>query len=90
MIDYVLSNTKQKSLRYIGFSMGTTIFFTLLSTRPEYNAKIKLGVCFAPIAMSNEVPTLVEYLHTYNVLKFFEVKIVKSYRTLRYKSIFNI
>ncbi|KAG5315911.1 LIP3 Lipase, partial [Acromyrmex insinuator] len=32
--------------------------------------QVKLGVCFAPIAMSNEMPTLVEYLHTYN--EFFE------------------
>ncbi|KAG5326613.1 LIPK Lipase, partial [Pseudoatta argentina] len=50
MIDYVLSNTKQKFLRYVGFSMETTIFFILLSTRPD-NAKVKLGVCFAPIAI---------------------------------------
>ncbi|XP_011706906.1 PREDICTED: lipase 3-like, partial [Wasmannia auropunctata] len=39
MIDYVLNYTKQKTLRYIGHSMGTTVFFILLSMRPEYNAK---------------------------------------------------
>lgn len=59
MLDYVLNNTNQKSLHYIGHSMGTTMLFTLLSVRPEYNAKIKLGLCLAPVAFWIELtPTL--------------------------------
>ncbi|XP_011705563.1 PREDICTED: lipase 3-like, partial [Wasmannia auropunctata] len=55
MIDYVLNYTKQETLRYIGHSMGTTALFILLSMRPEYNAKIELGICLAPIAIWKEV-----------------------------------
>jgi len=60
MIDYVLNYTKQKTLYYIGHSMGTTILFTLLSMRPEYNAKIKLGICLAPVAIWKEIPSFLE------------------------------
>jgi len=54
MIDYVLSYTKQQTLHYIGHSMGTTTLFILLSMKPEYNAKIELGICLAPIAIWKE------------------------------------
>ncbi|EFN81912.1 Lipase 3 [Harpegnathos saltator] len=59
MIDYVLTYTGQGTLSYIGHSMGTTVLFVLLSTRPEYNAKISLGICLAPIAFWNEVPPVI-------------------------------
>ncbi|XP_015603030.1 lipase 3 isoform X2 [Cephus cinctus] len=49
MIDYILKETEVKSLVYIGHSMGTTIIYALLSTKPEYNDKIKLIVSLAPI-----------------------------------------
>lgn len=60
MIDYVLNYTEQKSLYYIGHSMGTTSLFVLLSTRPEYNVKIRLGVCLAPVAFFKERTPLIE------------------------------
>ncbi|XP_011688915.1 PREDICTED: lipase 1-like, partial [Wasmannia auropunctata] len=64
MIDYVLNYTKQKSLRYIGYSMGTTMFFVLLSMRPEYNAKIELGICLAPVAIWKEIAPLYQFLQS--------------------------
>lgn len=51
MIDYVLANTSQKTLNYVGHSMGATIAYVMLSMRPEYNAKIKLMVSLAPVTM---------------------------------------
>ncbi|XP_018343145.1 PREDICTED: LOW QUALITY PROTEIN: lipase 3-like, partial [Trachymyrmex septentrionalis] len=62
MIDYILSYTKQKTMHYIGHSMGTTTLFTLLSMRPEYNAKIKLGICLAPVAIWKEVSPFLEHI----------------------------
>ncbi|XP_029174648.1 lipase 3-like isoform X2 [Nylanderia fulva] len=62
MIDYVLNYTKSKDLHFIGHSMGTTSVFVLLSTKPEYNAKIKLGICLAPIAFWKEVGPSVKFL----------------------------
>ncbi|XP_075750748.1 lipase lipl-1-like [Rhipicephalus microplus] len=59
-IDYVLRNTGQRRLLYIGFSQGTLSFFTLMSERPEYNDKV---LAFAGLAPFNklahiEVPPL--------------------------------
>ncbi|KYN02544.1 Lipase 1 [Cyphomyrmex costatus] len=66
MIDYVLNYTNQTTLYYIGLSMGTTELFVLLSIRPEYNAKIKLGICLAPIAIWKEMSLLLKYLLYWN------------------------
>lgn len=49
MIDYVLLTTKQPNLFYIGHSQGTTVFFVMMSERPEYNSKIKLMHALAPV-----------------------------------------
>lgn len=62
MIDYILNYTKQKTLRYIGHSMGTTMLFVLLSMRPEYNIKIKLGVCLAPVAIWKEISVTMRHI----------------------------
>lgn len=51
MIDYSLNVTEQKAIYYIGHSMGTTLSYVLLSTKPTYNNKIKLAVSLAPVAI---------------------------------------
>ncbi|KAK0098948.1 hypothetical protein PV326_012887 [Microctonus aethiopoides] len=56
MIDYTLGMTDQNALTYIGHSMGTTISYVLLSTRPKYNKKIKLAISLAPVAIWNVRP----------------------------------
>ncbi|KYM93609.1 PREDICTED: lipase 1 [Cyphomyrmex costatus] len=75
MIDYVLGYTKQKNLYYVGISMGNTALFTFLSMKPEYNAKIKLAVCFAPVAFWNEVSPTVQYVANmlHNITDFEEI-----------------
>lgn len=70
MIDYVLNYTKQKTLRYIGHSMGTTVLLVLLSTKPEYNTKIELGILLAPVAMWKEIPLTVKYIR--NVIPLYK------------------
>lgn len=55
IIDYILDKTGQTSLLYVGYSQGTTAFFVMASERPEYNAKVRVMVCLAPIAfLSNQ------------------------------------
>ncbi|KAK6625798.1 hypothetical protein RUM43_006097 [Polyplax serrata] len=49
-IDFVLEKTNREKLIYVGHSMGTTMYFILLSMLPEYNEKIELGVMMAPVA----------------------------------------
>ncbi|XP_026751643.2 lipase 3-like [Galleria mellonella] len=48
MIDKVLNVTGLNRLLYIGYSMGTTTFFTMMSQRPEYNDKIIAFIALAP------------------------------------------
>lgn len=50
MIDYILHQTGQQQLFYVGFSQGTTQFWILMSLKPEYNKKIKLMSALAPVA----------------------------------------
>ncbi|XP_030565276.1 lipase 3-like [Drosophila novamexicana] len=68
MIDYALevNGQGQKSIHYVGHSQGTTVFFTLMSLRPEYNEKIKTAHMFAPIAiMTNMENKLVRKVGPY-------------------------
>jgi pimeloyl-ACP methyl ester carboxylesterase len=55
MIDYILKYTDQKDLYYIGHSMGTTSLFAFLSTKPEYNIKVKMVICLSPVVFWIEV-----------------------------------
>ncbi|XP_063529114.1 lipase 3-like [Cydia strobilella] len=50
MIDYVIKNTGVPKLQYVGFSQGTTAFWVMASTRPEYNEKISAMQALAPVA----------------------------------------
>ncbi|CAD6994162.1 unnamed protein product [Ceratitis capitata] len=50
MIDYIRDFTGQQAVHYAGHSQGTTVYLTLLSTRPEYNPKIKTAHLLAPCA----------------------------------------
>ncbi|XP_077486701.1 lysosomal acid lipase/cholesteryl ester hydrolase-like [Amblyomma americanum] len=47
-IDYVLANTGQRQLLYVGISQGTLSFFAMMSEKPEYNAKVKAFAGLAP------------------------------------------
>lgn len=49
IIDYALAKTNVTSLTYCGYSQGTTVFFVMLSMRPEYNAKLSTAHLMAPV-----------------------------------------
>ncbi|XP_031617080.1 lipase 3-like [Contarinia nasturtii] len=54
-IDYVLAETGQMKLQFVGHSQGTTAFFVMCSERPEYNQKIEMMHALAPIAFLSHV-----------------------------------
>lgn len=54
-IDYILALTQQRKLYYIGHSMGTTMFYVMASTRPEYNSKIQLMISLSPVAYMGHI-----------------------------------
>ncbi|XP_036329231.1 lipase 3-like [Rhagoletis pomonella] len=49
-IDYILAQTGQERLQYIGHSQGTMTFWIMCSERPEYSDKIISMQALAPIA----------------------------------------
>lgn len=49
-IDHILEVTGQQQLVYIGHSLGTTVFYVMASTLPEYSNKIKFQISMAPVA----------------------------------------
>ncbi|XP_052835592.1 lipase 3 [Drosophila gunungcola] len=69
-IDYTLSTENgkgQEGIHYVGHSQGTTVMFVLMSSRPEYNKKIKTAHMLAPVAFMDHmddfmVNTLSPYL----------------------------
>lgn len=68
-IDYILQKTNQTQLHYVGYSQGTTLFFILTSTLPEYNSKIKSMVAMAPaVQMTNSQHTFLNILSKYYTL----------------------
>uniref|UniRef100_A0A1A9ZHI4 Lipase n=1 Tax=Glossina pallidipes TaxID=7398 RepID=A0A1A9ZHI4_GLOPL len=50
MIDFITNITSQSKIHYVGHSQGTTVYFVLMSERPEYNNKIKSSHLLAPCA----------------------------------------
>jgi poly(3-hydroxyalkanoate) synthetase len=56
-IDYILTNTSAKHINYVGHSMGNTMFYVLMSMKPEYNAKIRHMVALAPVAFLRNTKT---------------------------------
>ncbi|XP_026763238.2 lipase 3 [Galleria mellonella] len=55
LIDYVLQITGQKKLYYVGYDQGTTAFFAMASTMPEYGDKIIKMYAMAPMVYMSHV-----------------------------------
>ncbi|XP_062540108.1 lipase 3-like [Armigeres subalbatus] len=55
MIDYALNKTGSDKLQYVGHSQGTTTYFAMTSSRPEYNQKIALMTALSPAVVLKRV-----------------------------------
>ncbi|XP_014364550.2 lipase 3 [Papilio machaon] len=55
MIDHALKTSQQKTLQYIGVSLGTTAIFALMASRPEYNEKISKVHAISPMVYMTKV-----------------------------------
>ena len=49
-INYILSATQREKLIYLGYSMGTTMFWIAMDYHPQLNAKIEFMVAMAPVS----------------------------------------
>lgn len=65
-MDMILRTTQKKKLIYIGHSMGTTMFFVAMASRPDLNAKIDVMIGLAPVAslahLSSPLKVLAPYV----------------------------
>lgn len=58
-IDYVLNETGETKVHYIGHSQGTTAFFIMASEKPEYQNKIQTMHAMAPaVFLTNMISPL--------------------------------
>ncbi|XP_045615969.1 gastric triacylglycerol lipase [Procambarus clarkii] len=62
MLDYVLEETGARRLHYLGHSMGTTVFFALMSSQPEYQQRVASMVALAPVATVTNIVSPIKYL----------------------------
>ncbi|XP_042239935.1 gastric triacylglycerol lipase-like isoform X2 [Homarus americanus] len=62
MLDYVILQTGVEKLHYLGHSMGTTVFFALMSSQPEYQQKIASMIALAPVATVTSISSPIKYL----------------------------
>ena len=49
-IDHILKVTSAQKLIYIGYSLGTTVFYAFATNRPEYTDKVLVQISVAPVA----------------------------------------
>lgn len=72
MIDYILILTIKPSLFFIGHNQATTALLVLLSSKPEYNAKVLHAHMMAPIAFMDNLHPLLSFKaeETLKLLRF--------------------
>lgn len=73
MIDYTLYNTNETSMFYIGHSQGSTALLILLSTKPEYNFRIRQAHFLGPAAYEAHSPLTL----TFSLMQYLVSKIMK-------------
>ncbi|CAG2179197.1 unnamed protein product, partial [Oppiella nova] len=68
IIDYIRKQTDKPKIGYIGYSMGTTLMFALLSSQPEYSGVIDPFIALAPVVYLSRLP---KYLKQFTILEPF-------------------
>lgn len=71
-IDYVLNATGQRTLSFVGHSMGCALFYIAMMERPQYNSKIDVMISLAPTTSVNSMSNFFGHLAAY--IKPFEVR----------------
>lgn len=62
IIDYILDETKNSKLLYVGHSQGGTTLLTMLSERPEYNEKLYAASLLAPAGYMTNTHFIFQFL----------------------------
>lgn len=63
VIDYIMGlKGWDIKINYIGHSMGTTVLFSLLSTKVQYNKILRAGFALAPVAYMSDIKSPIRLL----------------------------
>lgn len=73
-IDYILAETNQTRIYYLGHSEGATIMYVLLSMLPEYNKKIISYIHLAPVVFLGNLKS-VTFMIPATFLEMFKVSL---------------
>lgn len=65
VIDFILLKSKTEALHFIGFSMGTTMFFIMASSMKDYQTKIRSQISLAPVAYLSNATSIVADIAPY-------------------------
>jgi lysosomal acid lipase/cholesteryl ester hydrolase len=83
MIDFILQSTGEKKLSYVGHSQGTTQFFAMAASRPEYNDKVKVMSALAPIAFLDHTRGTVRVLSSFSRVLSWVIEHLGIYQVLQ-------
>lgn len=61
-LDYILAETNKTQVHYVGFSMGTSVFFIMASEKPEYQAKVRTQISLAPVVYLTNTRTAIRFM----------------------------
>ena len=62
VMTYILSVTGNAKLNYVGHSMGTSMFWVAMITRPELNDKIENMFALAPVSSLAHMRSVIRHL----------------------------
>lgn len=67
IINYIMDyKGRDVKINYVGYSMGTTALFALLSTKTEYNHILRAGFALAPVAHMTDLESPIQLLATFS------------------------
>ena len=79
-VDFILGETKEEKLYYIGHSMGTTMFWVALNEHPSLKDKISLMVAMGPVAkvkyMISPIRFLSPFIHEVEVISYSNISLI--------------
>jgi pimeloyl-ACP methyl ester carboxylesterase len=84
LIDYVLKQTNQTKLTYIGHSQGSAQAFIGLSQNPGLSDKIQLFIALAPAYFINKLPYVLNKKKKNNIENFSPISVLfsRSFRSV--------
>ncbi|XP_044729301.1 gastric triacylglycerol lipase-like [Chrysoperla carnea] len=91
MLKFIGQKTNQiGNILYIGHSMGTTTFFALMASKPQYNKYVKSMFALAPVAYVNNIKGPLSIISTFSNNVYWVYKALGTGQFIPNASIFRV